>query len=188
MPLDSKGLNQLPLIKALSLPLSAGQMVQQALAFFSGPTEAHFFCWQFNTVNGAMWEILRTVDSHHLMWMVNQACCLAASAQNNSPLGSPTPSFSPPLSVSWKESKSSVPPSPASPTCCILLMDKRGTNIPTTTTFPTLFGLIIKAWKLNGNNISQLMLQNNNLYRLRLSLEYIGYGTGCRMHFLQGFW
>lgn len=51
---------------------------------------------------------------------------------------------------------------------------------PTTTTFPTLFGFIIKAWKTNGNNISQLMLQNNNLSRLRLSLEYIGYGTGCR--------
>jgi len=56
-------------------------MVQQALAFFSGPTEAHFFCWQFNTVNGAMWEILARVDLHHLMWMVNWARCLAASSQ-----------------------------------------------------------------------------------------------------------
>jgi len=62
----SQGLNQLTLIKALSLP-RRGQMVQQALAFCSGPTEAHFFCWQFNTVNGAMWETLGITGSHHLM-------------------------------------------------------------------------------------------------------------------------
>lgn len=150
MPLVSKGLNQLPLIKALSLPLRARQMVQQALAFFSGPTEAHFFCWQFNTVNGAMWEILRTVDSHHLMWMVNQACCLAASTQNNSPLGSQTPGFSPPLSVSWKDSKFSVPPLPASSTLCILLMGKRETDLPP----PRL------VWLLRPENLMAMVFPN----------------------------
>lgn len=163
MPPDSKGLNQLPLIKALSLPLSAGQMVQQALAFFSGPTEARFFCWQFNTVNGAMWEILGAVDPHHLMWMVNQARCLAASMQNNSPPGSQTPtSLTLSLSVE-KIANLQFPP-------CLLHLPSaycwwmKETNISPP---PPHFGLIIKAWKVNGNDTSQLMFHNDKFSRLK---------------------
>lgn len=119
---ESRGLNHHPLIKALCLSPSAGQMVQQALAFHSGPAEAHFFCQQFNTMNGALCGKCSRSRTHTIWceWWTRQAA-LRCQHKTTALGGYKLQLLSLPL-TSLKDARVIAPPPPPEH---ILLMNQR---------------------------------------------------------------